>query len=110
MRVSAYRSRAAARWRQVATAVAGPPSGIGQDAFQVCAQWRGASAEVEAGGLTTGITIVPVPLWATPALATAEVPLDELTGGGFILGVGSGSIHAAAYCGASVCPTGHRWR
>ena len=30
-------------------------SAVGQDAFQVCAQWWAASAEVTDGGVTTGI-------------------------------------------------------
>ena len=73
------------------------PSGVGQDAFQVCAQWWGASAEVLPGGLATGISVVPVPLWTAPALATAAATLGELTEGRFTLGVGSGSIHNPAY-------------
>ncbi len=73
------------------------PAGVGQDAFQVCAQWWGASAEVVEGGLTTGISVVPVPIWSAPALATAAATIGELTGGRFILGVGSGSIHSAEY-------------
>ncbi len=73
------------------------PSGIGQDAFQVCAQWWAASAEERPDGLATGISVVPVPLWTAPALATAAATLGELTGGRFTLGVGSGSIHSAAY-------------
>jgi alkanesulfonate monooxygenase SsuD/methylene tetrahydromethanopterin reductase-like flavin-dependent oxidoreductase (luciferase family) len=37
------------------------PAGVGNDAFQICAQWWGASADVTPGGLTTGISVVPVP-------------------------------------------------
>ena len=73
------------------------PSGVGQDAFQVCAQWWGASCDVVSGGLATGISVVPVPIWTAPALATAAATLGELTAGRFTLGVGSGSIHNPAY-------------
>jgi alkanesulfonate monooxygenase SsuD/methylene tetrahydromethanopterin reductase-like flavin-dependent oxidoreductase (luciferase family) len=73
------------------------PAGIGQDAFQTCAQWWQASSDVADGGLTTGISVVPVPIWSAPALATAAGTLGELTGGRFILGVGSGSIHSEEY-------------
>ena len=73
------------------------PAGVGNDAFQTCAQWWGASADATEGGLTTGISVVPVPIWSAPALATAAATLGELTGGRFILGVGSGSIHDANY-------------
>src|SRR5215210_7383538 len=68
------------------------PAGVGQDAFQVCAQWWGASGAVLSGGVATGIAVVPVPLWTAPALATAAATLGELTEGRFTLGVGSGSI------------------
>src|SRR5919206_2268457 len=73
------------------------PAGVGQDAFQVCAQWWGASNEVVPGGLATGIAVVPVPLWSAPALATAAATLGELTEGRFALGIGAGSIHNPAY-------------
>ena len=73
------------------------PAGVGNDAFQTCAQWWGASADAPTGGLTTGISVVPVPIWSAPALATAAATLGELTGGRFILGIGSGSIYSAAY-------------
>lgn len=73
------------------------PAGLGSDAFQVCAQWWGASAEVVPGGLTVGISVVPVPMWTAPALATVTAGVADLSGGKFILGVGSGSIHDPAY-------------
>jgi alkanesulfonate monooxygenase SsuD/methylene tetrahydromethanopterin reductase-like flavin-dependent oxidoreductase (luciferase family) len=73
------------------------PAGIGNDAFQTCAQWWGASAGATDSGLTTGISVVPVPIWSAPALATAAATVGELTGGRFILGIGSGSIHDASY-------------
>ncbi len=90
--------------REVARAAAGlgyasmwTPAGIGNDAFQTCAQWWGASAEVTTGGLGIGISVVPVPIWSAPALATAAATVGELTAGRFILGVGSGSIYSPGY-------------
>lgn len=71
------------------------PAGIGVDAFQVCAQWWGASAEVVDGGLLTGISVVPVPYWSAIQLAATAGTLGLLTGGRFILGIGSGPIHDA---------------
>lgn len=73
------------------------PAGVGHDAFQTCAQWWGASAEVAPGGLATGISVVPVPIWSAPALATAAATLGELTAGRFVLGIGAGSIYSPAY-------------
>jgi 5,10-methylenetetrahydromethanopterin reductase len=73
------------------------PAGIAQDAFQICAQWSAAGADVVPGGLGTGISVVPVPIWSAPSLAATAATVGELTDGRFILGVGSGSIHSAAY-------------
>lgn len=73
------------------------PAGVGNDAFQTCAQWWSASTTVVAGGLGTGISVVPVPIWTPAALATAAATLGTLTNGRFILGIGSGSIHNADY-------------
>ncbi|MCC7103653.1 MAG: LLM class flavin-dependent oxidoreductase [Chloroflexi bacterium] len=63
----------------------------------VCTEWQRASAEIVPGGLTTGIAIVPVPLWTPVTLAAAASTVAELTGDRFILGVGSSHIHSAAY-------------
>jgi alkanesulfonate monooxygenase SsuD/methylene tetrahydromethanopterin reductase-like flavin-dependent oxidoreductase (luciferase family) len=73
------------------------PAGVGVDAFQVCGQWWQASTDVIPEGIATGISVVPVPIWSAPALATAAGTLGELTGGRFILGIGSGSIHSEGY-------------
>ena len=73
------------------------PSGSAYDAFQICGQWWTATSDVVSGGLETGISVVPVPIWSVPALATAAGTVGELSGGRFILGVGSGSIHNAGY-------------
>ncbi len=70
-----------------------PASGVGIDAFQVCAQWWSASSEVVSGGLLTGISVVPVTFWTAPQLAATAGTLGVLTGGRFILGIGSGAIH-----------------
>ena len=69
------------------------PAGLGVDAFQVCAQWWNASADVVDGGILTGISVVPVPFWLAPQLAATAGTLGLLTGGRFILGIGSGFIH-----------------
>ncbi len=69
------------------------PAGLGIDAFQVCARWSLTSAEVVEGGLWTGISVVPVPYWTAPLLAATAGTLGILSGGRFILGIGSGPIH-----------------
>ncbi|MGH2457997.1 MAG: LLM class flavin-dependent oxidoreductase [Chloroflexota bacterium] len=69
------------------------PAGLGIDAFLVCARWSVASAEVVEGGLWTGISVVPVPYWTAPLLASTAATVGTLSGGRFILGIGSGAIH-----------------
>jgi alkanesulfonate monooxygenase SsuD/methylene tetrahydromethanopterin reductase-like flavin-dependent oxidoreductase (luciferase family) len=68
-----------------------------RDVFQVLGQWWPASAEVKDGGIGTGVSVVPVPVWSAQSLANAAGTLGELTGGRFVLGVGSGGIHEAGY-------------
>jgi alkanesulfonate monooxygenase SsuD/methylene tetrahydromethanopterin reductase-like flavin-dependent oxidoreductase (luciferase family) len=82
---------------QLGYASAWTPAGLGNDAFQVCTQWWQASTEVVEGGIGTGISVVPVPIWTVPALATITGALADLSGGHFILGIGSGSIHDPGY-------------
>jgi 5,10-methylenetetrahydromethanopterin reductase len=63
------------------------PAGGAPDAFHVCAGWSMASA----GRLTTGISVVPAArMWSVPALATQAATVGEISGGRFILGIGTG--------------------
>jgi alkanesulfonate monooxygenase SsuD/methylene tetrahydromethanopterin reductase-like flavin-dependent oxidoreductase (luciferase family) len=72
-------------------------SGHEEDPFQVCGAWWEASAEVVPGGLTTGVLVIPVPLWTPYALAAAAATVSIRTGGRFVLGIGAGDIHSADY-------------
>ncbi|MGE3271777.1 MAG: LLM class flavin-dependent oxidoreductase [Chloroflexota bacterium] len=72
-------------------------AGNARDAMHVCAQWSVASSEVVDGGLGTGISVIPAPLWAAPSLASCAATVGEISNGRFILGIGSGGIHGAAY-------------
>jgi alkanesulfonate monooxygenase SsuD/methylene tetrahydromethanopterin reductase-like flavin-dependent oxidoreductase (luciferase family) len=66
------------------------PEGTGQDSFQLCALRWGASREVVAEGLATGIAVSPV-MYRTPvAFAMSGGTVSDITGGRFILGIGSG--------------------
>ena len=65
----------------------------GRESTQMCTQFWSASAEVAAGGLQTGISVVPATFWTVPSLASAAATTAEITGGRFTLGVGSGDIH-----------------
>ena len=69
------------------------PEGAGQDSFQLCAQRWAASREVTPGGLTTGIAVSPV-MYRTPvAFAMSGGTLSQMTGGRFLMGIGSGGAY-----------------
>ena len=69
------------------------PEGTGLDSFQLCAlRWR-ESAQVVAGGLGTGIAVSPVAYRTPMAFAMSAGTLGALTGGRFVLGIGSGGLH-----------------
>ncbi len=69
------------------------PEGTGQDSFQLCAQRWAATRKVVPEGLTTGIAVSPV-MYRTPvAFAMSGGTLSQLTGGRFIMGIGSGGAY-----------------
>ena len=69
------------------------PEGAGHDSFQLCAlRWR-ASTEVVEGGLGTGIAVSPVAYRTPVAFAMSAGTLSAMSGGRFILGIGSGGIY-----------------
>jgi alkanesulfonate monooxygenase SsuD/methylene tetrahydromethanopterin reductase-like flavin-dependent oxidoreductase (luciferase family) len=72
-------------------------AGIDRDPMHICAQWSVASAEVVPGGLGTGISVIPVGYWTAPALASCAGTVGEISGGKFVLGIGSGAIHNPAF-------------
>ena len=74
-----------------------PAGGTARDAFQICAQWSSAGAEAPSDGLATGISVVPAPVWSVPALAATAGTVGELTGGRFILGIGTGGIYSEEF-------------
>ena len=69
------------------------PEGSGYDAFQVCALRWSASREVVPEGLTTGISVSPVALRTPIGLAMSAGTLSAMSGGRFILGIGTGGIY-----------------
>ena len=89
----AHVSREAARLGY--TSLWTPESG-GYDGFHVCAhRWR-ATNEAYPGGLTTGIAVSPVALRSPLGLAMGAGTVSALTGGRFILGIGTGGLHQRA--------------
>jgi alkanesulfonate monooxygenase SsuD/methylene tetrahydromethanopterin reductase-like flavin-dependent oxidoreductase (luciferase family) len=61
------------------------PAGTVPDAFHVCAAW---SLDT---GLRTGISVVPAPrMWTPLGLATQAATVAQLSGGKFVLGIGTG--------------------
>ena len=69
------------------------PEGPGYDAFQVCARRWAASLQVVPEGLTTGIAVSPVMLRTPVALAMSGGTLSTVSGGRFVMGIGSGGAH-----------------
>ncbi len=69
------------------------PEGAGHDSFQICALRWAATRDVIEEGLTTGIAVCPV-MYRTPvAFAMSAGTVSELTGGRFVLGIGSGGAY-----------------
>ena len=70
------------------------PEGTGYDSFQICAHRWAASRAVVAEGLGTGISVSPVALRTPTSLAMSAGTMSAVTGGRFVLGIGSGAIHS----------------
>ncbi len=69
------------------------PEGNGQDSFHLCVQRWMATREVVAEGLWTGIGVSPV-MYRTPlSFAMAGGTVSEITGGRFIMGIGTGGAY-----------------
>ena len=69
----------------------------GRDSLHVCAQWSVATAAVVPGGLSTGISVIPVGYWSPAALASGAATVGEISGGRFVLGIGSGAIQIPTF-------------
>lgn len=61
-------------------------AGLDYDPIAMCVAWH------ERSGLPTGVSVVPIARNPAPVLALAARSTHELTGGQFVLGVGSGSV------------------
>jgi 5,10-methylenetetrahydromethanopterin reductase len=69
------------------------PEGNGTDSFHLCVQRWTASREVVPEGLVTGIGVSPV-MYRTPlSFAMEGGTVSEITGGKFIMGIGSGGAY-----------------
>ena len=69
------------------------PEGNGQDSFHLCVQRWQATTEIVSEGLTTGIAVSPV-MYRTPlSFAMEGGTVSDITGGKFIMGIGSGGAY-----------------
>jgi len=73
------------------------PAGFAPDAFHTCVQWTEAADGAGDMGFKTGISVVPVPIWAVPSLASVAATTGQLTGSRFSLGIGTGGITSPEY-------------
>lgn len=72
------------------------PGGVtSRDAFHTCVQWS-QSAERP---ISTGISVVPAPVWTPASLASQAATAGELTEGRFILGIGTGGVYGEEFRG-----------
>jgi 5,10-methylenetetrahydromethanopterin reductase len=69
----------------------------GRDPMHVCAQWSVATADVVPGGIGTGISVIPIGYWSPASLASCAATVGEISGGKFVLGVGSGALQDPAF-------------
>src|SRR5688572_21002929 len=69
----------------------------GGDPFQTCVLRWAESRSVTPEGIGTAIGVLPVGIYTPAALATQAGAASKLTGGRFILGIGSGSVHSPTY-------------
>jgi alkanesulfonate monooxygenase SsuD/methylene tetrahydromethanopterin reductase-like flavin-dependent oxidoreductase (luciferase family) len=73
------------------------PAGGVPDAFHVCGAW------LQDTGLRTGISVVPAArMWTPLALAVQAATLAQLSGGRFVLGLGTGGTGAAFFAAAGL--------
>lgn len=61
-------------------------AGLEYDPIVMCVAWH------ERSGLPTGVSVVPIARNPAPVLALAARSAHEVTGGRFVLGIGSGSV------------------
>jgi alkanesulfonate monooxygenase SsuD/methylene tetrahydromethanopterin reductase-like flavin-dependent oxidoreductase (luciferase family) len=67
------------------------------DAFHVCVAWS------QLTGLRTGISVVPAALmWTPPALAMQAATVAQLSGGRFVLGLGTGGVGPGFWAAAGL--------
>ncbi len=67
--------------------------GPGYDSFQLCLYRWEASRAVVPDGLTTGISVSPIALRTPIGFAMSGGTMSVLTGGRFIMGIGSGGVY-----------------
>lgn len=75
----------------------GPGQTIFHDAFQMClVRWQ-ATRDIVPGGIKTMIAVSPVALRSPVGIAMSAVTLNQITGGRFTLGVGTGRAYSPWY-------------
>jgi 5,10-methylenetetrahydromethanopterin reductase len=73
------------------------PDGAGEDAFQLCALRWNATRDAVPGGVGTGIGVAPVAMQTPIGFAKSAGTLSKMSGGRFILGIGSGQADVPGY-------------
>lgn len=88
---------AAALGFDIITTAEGPGQTYFHDAFQMClVRWM-ATRDIVPGGIKTMIAVSPVALRTPVGLAMSAITLNQITGGKFVLGVGTGRAYSGWY-------------
>ena len=74
-----------------------PSGGVSRDAFHTCVRWAEAAEAAGSATFGTGISVVPAPVWTALTLAGQAGTVGEITGGRFVLGIGTGGIYGAEF-------------
>ena len=72
----------------------GPPT---RDGFQIAAQWASATEAATGTPVHTGIAVIPAPVWTVSSLANQAGTVSSLSGGRFILGLGTGTSYSSDF-------------
>ncbi len=79
------------------TTAEGPGQTYFHDAFQMCLMRWIATKDIVPGGMKTMIAVSPVALRTPVGLAMSAITLNQITGGKFVLGVGTGRAYSGWY-------------
>lgn len=74
------------------------PSGPAtHDGLQTCGQWARSTIGAADGDFRLGVAVIPAPTWTAPTLVSQAATIGRLSGGRFVLGIGSGGAYTPGF-------------